>query len=154
MIQSITIEADQQTKAQYKSLRQPAGSPPAWVFGPVWTILYASMGLASHIAYRRNPLDLRNQTLYSIQLGLNLLWTPLFFGLGRVPESLANILALDWTVLHLVRNWWGVGPAGYLMAPYAAWSLFATYLNGGIGFLNGWRIKGAEKGKAKGGKKY
>lgn len=113
------------------------------------------MGLASHIAYRRDPLDLRNQTLYSIQLGLNLLWTPLFFGLGLVPESFVDILALDWTVLHLVRNWWGTGYAGMLMAPYAAWSLFATYLNGGIGVLNGPRLKKLDaKGKAKGGRGY
>ena len=68
-------------------------------------------------------------TLYSIQLALNLIWTPLYFGLGRPVAATVDILALGGTVSYLAYIWGQVDPTcGWLLAPYLAWLSFATYL--------------------------
>lgn len=68
-------------------------------------------------------------TLYSIQLALNLAWTPLYFGLGQPIAASADILALGGTLAYLVKVWGEVDPiCGWLLAPYLGWVSFATYL--------------------------
>jgi benzodiazapine receptor len=68
-------------------------------------------------------------TLYTIQLGLNLIWMPLFFGLGRPIEASVDILALSGVTGYLAYIWGKVDPVcGYLLAPYLAWLGYATYL--------------------------
>lgn len=68
-------------------------------------------------------------TLYSIQLALNLLWTPLYFSLGRPIAATVDILALGGTVGYLAYIWGQVDPTcGWLLAPYLGWLSFATYL--------------------------
>lgn len=84
-------------------------------------------------------------TLYTIQLGLNLAWMPLFFALKRPIESTVDIVALLGVNAYLTNLWWSVDrTAAWLMVPYLGWLSFATYLCAGAGYLNGWDFKGKE----------
>lgn len=84
-------------------------------------------------------------TLYTFQLGLNLLWMPLFFGLRRPIEATVDILALIGVNGYLTYLWSGIDTtAAWLQAPYLAWLGFATYLCVGAGHLNDWDIKDKE----------
>ena len=88
----------------------------------------------------------RGATLYTLQLGLNIVWMPLFFGLGRPIEAMLDILTLTGTVGYLTYIWNKVDTtSAYLMAPYLAWLGFATFLTAGTGHLNGWTIKTQEQ---------
>ncbi|KAL4881831.1 TspO/MBR-related protein [Aspergillus karnatakaensis] len=147
------------TKPTYRSLRQPPFSPPAWLFAPAWTLLYGLMGYAVHhatastssltslsdsgIGFTGLGRDLtRTQTLYTVQLALNHLWMPLFFGLGKPGLAAVDILLLGGTVGALMKEFWESDRlAFWFFVPYAGWLGFATYLNFGVGFLNGWRVK-------------
>ncbi|EDU50449.1 translocator protein [Pyrenophora tritici-repentis] len=143
------------SQVQYKTLKQPPLHPPGYVFGPVWTALYATMGYTAYRAYTTgassaNPhtvsLALHGATLYSIQLGLNLLWTPLYFGLGQPIAASVDILALGGTLAYLTSVWGQVDPVcGWLLAPYLGWVSFATYLCIGSGYLNNWDFKSIMK---------
>lgn len=78
-------------------------------------------------------------TLYTIQLVLNLVWTPLFFGLKKPVAASADIIALTGTVGYLAYLWGQIDEtSGWLLAPYLAWLGFANYLCHGAGYLNGW----------------
>jgi tryptophan-rich sensory protein len=112
-------------------------SPPNWVFGPVWTLLYTAMAVAAWLVWRRRAEETRPAlTAYAVQLVLNLLWTPVFFGLYPVLGTpalwiafgiiVALAVAVAVTVLYF-------GPisrtAGLLLLPYFAWVVFASSLN-------------------------
>ena len=123
----------------YADLAKPAWTPPGWIFGPVWTVLYILMGVAAwRIWYRfrwrgaRVPL-----TLFGIQLVLNALWTPAFFGLQSPLLGLVVILLL-WAVLTATTIAYGRSdrPAGLMLLPYLAWVSFATILNFELWRLN------------------
>lgn len=145
------------TKQVYASIRQPPLRPPAWVFGPVWTVLYGTMGYAAYRAttsglVHPNPeirtLALVGTTAYTCQLGLNLVWMPLFFGLRRPALALADIVTLTVNVGSLAALWSKWDPtAAWLMVPYLAWLSFATYITAGVGVLNNWDISQVEKKK-------
>jgi len=144
-----------QTKKTYRKLKQPPFNPPAWLFGPVWTTLYAVMGYTAHRAWTTgatsfNPetvaLAKHGATLYTIQLGLNLIWMPLFFGFGKPAAAAADIVALAGVTGYLAYVWGQVDPVcGWLLAPYLAWLGFATYLSAGVGYLNDWDLGTASK---------
>jgi len=139
------------TKQRYRELKQPPLNPPAYVFGPVWTILYAAMGYAAHRAWstginsidpEKVALTKQGATLYTIQLGLNLLWMPTFFVLERPIEATVDSVALLGTASYLTYIWSSVDEvAAWTMVPYLGWLGFATYLSGGCGYLNGWNFK-------------
>ncbi|KAF4179709.1 hypothetical protein CNMCM7927_001762 [Aspergillus lentulus] len=133
------------TKELYSRLRQPPLRPPAWVFGPVWTILYGMMGYAAHHATTSaTPLTpatavASSQALYTTQLVLNCLWMPLFFGARKPGWALADMVVLGGTVGKLMAMWWDMDRAAFwMMLPYAGWLCFATYLNVSVGWLNKW----------------
>ncbi|KAF2705221.1 TspO/MBR-related protein [Pleomassaria siparia CBS 279.74] len=142
-----------QTKATYGRLKQPPFNPPAWLFGPAWTTLYAIMGYTSYRAWTAgansiNPstvaLAKQGATLYTIQLGLNLIWMPLFFGFGKPIAATADIVALTGVVGSMAYVWGQVDPVcAWLLAPYVAWLSFATYLSAGVGYLNDWDLSKA-----------
>jgi translocator protein len=141
-----------QTQETYGAIKQPPLRPPPYVFGPAWTALYGLMGYAAHRAVMRASLPSSVasslsvsaqglQTLYSAQLGLNLTWMPLFFGLRRPALAFANIVSLIGLNGYLTYLYFGVdNVAGWCMVPYLAWLGFATYLNAGVGYLNHWDI--------------
>ena len=123
---------------RYDQLVRPPLSPPGWLFPVVWTVLYALMGIAAYRVYcdaagARRTGALR---LYALQLGVNFLWSPVFFGLGS--PALAVILLLDVLVVLTIARFASINRcAAWLMIPYLMWILFATYLNIGILVLNG-----------------
>ncbi|KIX01383.1 uncharacterized protein Z518_09108 [Rhinocladiella mackenziei CBS 650.93] len=140
---------------QYMVLKHPPFRPPPWVFAPAWATLYSMMGYTAHRAWTMgmssmNPQTVENTrrgaTLYTIQLGLNVIWMPLFFGLGRPIEAMLDIVTLTGLVGYLTYIWNKVDTkASYFMAPYLAWLGFATYLTAGTGYLNGWTRKNKEE---------
>lgn len=121
----------------YQGITKPWFNPPAWVFGPVWTVLYALMGWAAFLAWRRRGLFSRQLALFGAQLLLNGLWSPVFFGLGR-PGAALIVLAALWVAiaLTLVAFWQTERRAGVLLIPYLAWVSFAAVLNAAIWRLN------------------
>ncbi len=127
------------TGGWYTGLAKPTWNPPGWVFGPVWTLLYALMGVAAwrvwrHGGWARQTVAL---SLFVVQWALNALWTPLFFGLHRPGWALAEILVLLLAILATLRAFWRVDRiAGALLIPYAAWVAFATVLNWAIWQMN------------------
>ena len=120
------------------ALRQPPLRPPPYVFGPVWTALYGSMGYAAYRAWMTgmNSFNARTiqdtqhgATLYTIQLGLNLIWMPLFFGYNRPIEATIDIIALTGITGYMTYVWSHVDAvASYCLIPYVGWLSFATYL--------------------------
>ncbi|KIM29398.1 hypothetical protein M408DRAFT_67840 [Serendipita vermifera MAFF 305830] len=133
----------------YKSLQRPVVEPPNRVFGIVWSvpILYASMGYASHLAVKAYDSSLSPASradsydglkLYYIQLGLNLLWTPLFFMAKQKGLALVDIVTLTGTTFWMTAtlNHPTAGRSTLLLMPYCLWLTFATYLNGSFWFWN------------------
>ena len=123
----------------YAALVKPTLTPPAWIFGPVWTLLYAMMAIAAWLVWRRygwanaiGPLS-----LFLGQLALNALWSYLFFGLQSPGLALLDIIALWLAILITLMAFWRYHPpAGLLLLPYFLWVSFATYLNFQFWHLN------------------
>ena len=114
-------------------------SPPAWVFGPVWTTLYVVMGLAAWRVWRTpaTPARRRALILYAVQLALNLAWSLIFFGLRQPGLALIDIAQLLAAILAATVAFWRLDrPAGLMMAPSIAWVAFASALNFEIWRLN------------------
>jgi tryptophan-rich sensory protein len=133
-----------QVEGWYAEADKVPWNPPSVVFGPVWTVLYTLMAVAAWLVWRRRErTDVRRPlTLYVIQLVVNAVWTPVFFGLYPVIGvaalwiAVAIIVALDVLVLLTLRSFWPVHrAAALLLVPYAAWVLFATTLTIGIAVL-------------------
>ena len=119
----------------YRSLRKPAFQPPNWVFGPVWSVLYATIAYAGWRTWKAkaSPERSRALALWGAQLGLNALWTPLFFGARRPALALADLAALDATATGFATVARRVDPAATkVFVPYLAWLAFATALNTAI----------------------
>ena len=115
----------------YPDLRKPSWTPPPWVFGPVWTLLYTMMAVAAWLVWRRvGSWRRRPLVLFSIQLFLNLGWSLLFFGLQQPGFAFAEILALlaaiGATFLSFARH---SRLAAALLIPYLLWVAFASALN-------------------------
>ena len=120
----------------YAALNKPSFNPPNWVFAPVWSTLYVMIGVAGWLVWQR---DWRSRTMVAwvAQLGLNFIWTPVFFGLHAPAAALAVIVALLIVILaFIVRGWSRDRAAALLFVPYAAWVGFATLLNAAIVYLN------------------
>lgn len=124
--------------ARYQDLHQPAFSPPGWVFPLVWTILYILMGISAYIISRtRNSMREPALFLYVVQLIVNFLWSPLFFGAGWYLFAFFWLLFLIYLAAAMVYDFYKIQPlAAYLQIPYLLWLVFAAYLNLGIWMLN------------------
>lgn len=118
--------------AWYQQLDKPRWRPPDWLFAPVWTVLYASIGLSgwlvlieAGIAGAALPLG-----VYAVQLLLNAAWTPIFFGLHRPGLAVVEIVLLWAAILVTIIVFYPVNAvAALLLAPYLAWVSFAAALN-------------------------
>jgi tryptophan-rich sensory protein len=123
----------------YLGLKKPAWNPPAWVFGPVWTTLYAMMAVAAWLVWQRGGFaaQRRSLLLFLVQLLLNAAWTPLFFGLHLPGIAFAELLmlwvAIAATLAVFLRS---SRAAGLLLAPYLVWVSFASVLNFALWRLN------------------
>lgn len=115
----------------YRQLVQPAWAPPAWLFGPVWTLLFLMMAASAWLVVKGRPLSSsRTQlTLYGAQLVFNGLWSWLFFRWQLGAAAFADVLVLLVLVALMARTFYRVQPlAGWLMLPYLAWVAFASAL--------------------------
>ncbi|MEO6873435.1 MAG: TspO/MBR family protein [Opitutaceae bacterium] len=123
----------------YPTLVKPAWNPPAAIFGPAWTLLYALMSVAAWRVWSRRAEQLVRPALrlFFLSLGLNTLWSILFFGLHRPAWALADIVLLWFSLVMLQFRFGRIDRvAGWLWAPYLAWVTFAFTLNAGICWLN------------------
>jgi len=128
-----------QTGDWYVALQKPPLNPPGWLFGPVWTLLYALIGLAGFLAWRAIPPMCRVVpfAVFGLQLVLNGLWTFLFFGLHRPAWALLDLMGLWALILINIGLFHRERPvAGYLLVPYFLWVSFAGYLNAALWWLN------------------
>lgn len=128
-----------QIEGWYSTLNRPSYAPPNWVFGPVWTALYAMMAVAAWLVWKtaeskdaKVPLS-----LFGIQLLLNVLWSVLFFGMENPFLAFCEILVLWLFILATTISFVRISSAaGLLMVPYLLWVSFAAALNYGFWTLN------------------
>ena len=126
-------------KIWYPGLLKPAGTPPPWVFGPVWSTLYLLMAAAVWLVWRhRIHQDVwLALALFMVQLLLNGLWSIVFFGLRRPGAALVEIIVLLTAIAMTAMRFAELSRlAFWLMTPYGVWVLYASYLNFGIWRLN------------------
>ena len=123
----------------YSKLARPPLTPPNWVFGPVWTVLYIMIAISLILYIKKTRQNLTYWAIAAIILHLitNFSWTGIFFGLQRPGWALFDIILLDLTLALLIVHFWQTARlSSVLLWPYLVWVLFATYLNAGFYFLN------------------
>ena len=123
----------------YPLLHKPAWTPPSWLFGPVWTILYLMMSVAAWLIWRSRGWDEARGALglFLFQLALNAAWSPLFFGFKSSLAGLLDIVPLWAAILLTLLSFWKISTfAGVLLLPYWLWVTFATALNFAIWKMN------------------
>lgn len=123
----------------FDALAKPAAMPPGWAFGAAWTVLYMLLGLALALLWAadRSPRRSAALGLFLAQLALNFAWSPVFFGLHMAALALGMIVAIVALTFAAAAASAVVRPAAaWLMLPYLAWLIFATFLNYEIVRLN------------------
>lgn len=130
----------------YVYLQKPFFSPPNWVFGPVWTLLYIMMGVSAYLVWKARSsgsgqtLGANNRALsvFAIQLALNCLWSILFFGLKSPMFAFLDIVLLWISIVYVFKLFYPIEKkAAYLLIPYLLWVSFASLLNLAIWVMNG-----------------
>ncbi len=120
----------------YAGLTRPAFNPPAWVFAPVWTVLYVLIAIAGWRLWERDRTGWPMR-LWWAQMVLNFLWTPVFFTAHQIGLAFVVILLLLAAIIgFIVTVWRPDRVAAWLFMPYAVWVAFASLLNGSIWLLN------------------
>jgi tryptophan-rich sensory protein len=120
----------------YPGLAKPHWTPPSWVFGPVWTLLYPMVAVAGWLAWREGRSRMAT-LVFLLQLALNAVWPWIFFGERRIDLALACVTALLAAILLTIRAFWRVNRgAAILMLPYLGWVGFALALNASIWWQN------------------
>lgn len=120
----------------YQTLTKPVFNPPSWLFAPVWTTLYVLIGIAGARVWLRAPSSLPMQ-IWFVQLVLNLLWSPAFFGMQNPALGLAIIaLLLASVIAFIVTARKQNRISSLLFLPYVAWVGFASILNLSLFILN------------------
>ena len=124
----------------YADLSRPFFTPPDWTFGVVWPILYVMMGISAFLIWNRG-LDKRQVKialgLFALQLFLNGLWTPIFFGLHMIAIALVEIILLWVAILLTIIAFWRISkPSTFFLFPYILWVSFAIVLNAAFWYLN------------------
>ncbi len=125
--------------AFYGELTQPTWAPPSWVFGPMWTLLYAMMAVAAWLVWRTGGFRANRTalTLFLVQLAVNALWSWLFFAWHLGAFAFFDILLLWVLIVATLVHFWRVrAVAGALLVPYLLWVSFAGALNYAVWQLN------------------
>lgn len=126
--------------AWYETLARPPLTPPDWIFGPVWSVLYVMLGLSIGLwAFRSTDrfLPVRTWKVIGAHVLANAAWSLLFFRLESPVLALVDIVLLDATLIWILTVFRReCRAAWYLLLPYFGWVLFATYLNAGFWWLN------------------
>ena len=124
----------------YTTLNKPPFAPPNWIFGPVWTTLYFLMGIAFYLIWKQDWKKKKVRiagSYFLAQLGLNFIWSPIFFGLRTPLLGLIVILAMWALIVMTMKKFYPLSkPAFYILIPYLLWVSFASVLNGAIVVLN------------------
>ena len=122
---------------RFDAVIQPPLSPPAWLFPIVWTLLYASMGVASYLVLTSGNVQANALRAFGVQLILNFFWSILFFNLQAYYFAFIWLLLLWAAVLVTTVLFYRIRPAaGILLIPYLVWITFAGYLNLAVAVLN------------------
>jgi translocator protein len=124
----------------YATLNKPFFSPPNWIFGPVWTLLYFLMGISFYLIWKqgwqKNKVKVAG-LFFLAQLALNFIWSPIFFGLRAPMLGLVVIVAMWVLIVMTLKKFYPLSKlAFYLLIPYLLWVSFATILNAAIVVLN------------------
>jgi len=124
----------------YANLNKPFFAPPNWLFGPVWTLLYFLMGVSLYLIWKQGleKKKVKTAVIYFLaQLGLNFVWSPIFFGL-RAPLIALIIITAMWVLIVItIKIFYPLSKwAAYLLVPYLLWVSFALLLNAAITLLN------------------
>ena len=124
----------------YAHLSRPSFIPPDWTFGVVWPILYVMMGISAFLIWN---MDINRRQVkvalgvFALQLILNGLWTPIFFGLHLIGVALVEIVMMWAAILLTIFTFWKVSKsATLLLLPYILWVSFAVVLNASLFLLN------------------
>ena len=136
---AVGARASIEARSFYGQLVQPGWAPPAWVFGPVWTVLFALMAVAAWLVWRSGGLRGNRiaLALFFVQLALNSLWSWLFFAWHLGAWAFAEVLLLWVFILSTLLAFWGVRAlAAILLVPYLLWVSFAAALNYALWQLN------------------
>ncbi len=131
----------------YAGLVKPMLNPPAWVFGPVWTILYAMMGVSLFLFWEKLSVVRKNKKMmrvwqigygmFAVQLALNIRWSVIFFKLHNIGGAFIEIIFLWFAILATVFAFEKISrTAASLLLPYLLWVTFAAYLNFSLWMLN------------------
>lgn len=132
----ITIGVTFTPGAWYAGLEKPPFNPPNWIFAPVWTVLYILIGVAGWRTWMRDRHGPAMQ-LWTVQMGLNFLWSPVFFGAHLMAPGLAIILLMLMAVTGFIRRARESDRlAALLFLPYWIWVAFAAMLNAALLYLN------------------
>ncbi|AVP57216.1 TspO/MBR family protein [Pulveribacter suum] len=131
--------ASAQAPAFYSQLAKPGWAPPAWLFGPVWTLLYLLMAVAAWLVWRAYGTPTRRPALtaFVLQLALNALWSWVFFAWHQGGWALANIALLWLLIVVTIVLFWRARPlAAALLLPYLLWVSFASALTLAVWRMN------------------
>lgn len=124
----------------YTNLNKPVFAPPNWIFGPAWTLLYFLMGIAFYLIWKQgfNKKKIKSAgRFFAAQLGLNFIWSPVFFGLRSPLLGLIVIITMLTLIVITMKKFYTLSHlAFYLLVPYLIWVTFATVLNVVILMIN------------------
>lgn len=123
----------------YQHIAKPAWTPPDWIFGPVWTTLYALMAVAAWLVWRGGGFAVAGRALglFVLQLAFNTAWSAVFFGLQRPDLAAIEVVALWLAILATIVAFWRHSIfAAALLIPYLLWVSYAAALNMAIAYLN------------------
>ncbi|QQG43187.1 MAG: tryptophan-rich sensory protein [Candidatus Daviesbacteria bacterium] len=123
----------------YATLNKPSFSPPNWIFGPVWTVLYILMGVSLYLALSGKGKGEREKAvrIFAMQLFLNIAWSVIFFGMRNPILAFVDIVFLWIAIFLTIKSFYKINKlAGNLLIPYLLWVSFASILNLAIVLLN------------------
>ncbi|MBA3724331.1 MAG: tryptophan-rich sensory protein [Candidatus Levybacteria bacterium] len=124
----------------YPTLAKPSFTPPNWLFGPVWSLLYFMMGISFYLIWKKGDKDVKLRKalhVFLFQLFFNFLWTFVFFGLEQPLAGFIVIASLWISILYTIILFRKISqPAAYLLIPYLLWVTYASFLNLFIVLLN------------------
>lgn len=127
----------------YATLNKPTFSPPNWIFGPVWILLYLLMGISAFLIWQKGLKGTTKKSVkkafgyFFLQLFFNFIWSVLFFGLHNPLLGFIDILLLLISIVLTMATFYKISKiATYLLIPYLLWVSFATILNFSLVLLN------------------
>ena len=124
----------------YNPLNKPFFTPPSWLFGPAWTVLYILMGVSAYLVWKKGFKKKQIKEalkIFAIQFVLNLSWSPIFFGAKQIFLALIVIIIMWIIIFKTIKVFAKIDKtASYLLYPYILWVSFATILNFSVWLLN------------------